>query len=1105
MKRKIMLLLGSSVTLLLVFAVYHFSAGGLGRMLSRGRQPKPLDLTAFPPSRVDPNGGLGVDSAGAGLVIEKRDDLGRLEGIYQFPKWEKQPDGSYLVEDPNVVIYHAGGARTYVHARRGELFVEDLARGVDVRSGRLWGDVKVWFDSDPQAGPLAEATHERLRRVVRIHTEEVNFDNERLMMYTDSRIRLFSDKADIYGTGLVIRWREAPRELVRLEITRGELMAIYEIPDEFNVALPGTGAPSPSAATAPTTAGSDANEIQIAEMSVSRPVEEITPASRPVGTTAATQPRPRRNVYRTVFRGRVRVDYPVVREDSNRIEHGYMRGAETLALSFDWTEGFRRGMGIGADRRGRLDEEYIELARPPATIPSRPGPATASAPAGGPAEDKPPATAGVREPMIITWTGPLVLEPVGYTDKPSSRRYKVEAEGDRILLSDSHSIAECKRFAFAGPGQRGWLEGTDDSPARMILADGQEIACPRMEFHRRGGTARLIGRGYMARRLREANEAPDLEGELLAGPQTDPNLATDRITWTRSVLVNFELDERIGPDGVTRTREVLKDANFVGDVELVQADTGDFVRSKRLYAVMDRDAEGRAYVRKAVATGGVLARQQGTEMTGENVAVTFRPAEGEANAQPTTAAGRFASVQMGRVRPERLEADGNVLITDTSEDEPLTAGADRLTTDLIERTAVLYGGAEPAWIARGRDRFVGGEIHLREVSDGNRTEQAAEVRGAGTLQFMLKKDLNGVELANPRRVSIAWEEGMDYSGWRNEAVFRGNVRLDSNATAADGTGRDHMSCRKKMRVLFEKVAPATQPAVASAATAPADERRSVRTALRMDSYSRRRVAMIVADDNVVMLSSRQDPDGKLLRRLKVTGDRLLHDANSGETHVYGKGTMLAEDYRPPEPTTSPTPAAARPGEDIGRPNQTGFWWDKVMSLHQPDGNADGKVVLQGNVQMVHRSGRFVLSKGLNVPAWPVLKSGRVTTLGCNMLEADFAEADANATSRPASAEPALEGGPRIGPLVRFYAMGDVRLEDGDRQKRTATCQQLEYKREPDMVTLLGTLPGKPRAAAVLSYKDLDAQTRQEWASPKIVWYRKTDRVETEETIGGGIR
>ena len=221
MMRKMALMAGTFVTLLVAFAVYHFSTGGETGQPTYWELPQRGEIP--PMASTQPRGGPGVNNRGTGLTLSKYDAGGNLEGLFFLPKWTKQQDGSYLVEEPNAVLYHKGGQRTYVHAHRGELVIEDLARGTGVRSGKLYGDVTVWIDPSTQMGPLRTDPSRRLDQLVRIYTDEIHFDNDQLRMSTESPIRLFSRKADVYGRGLDLRWREAPLELVSLEIPHGEL------------------------------------------------------------------------------------------------------------------------------------------------------------------------------------------------------------------------------------------------------------------------------------------------------------------------------------------------------------------------------------------------------------------------------------------------------------------------------------------------------------------------------------------------------------------------------------------------------------------------------------------------------------------------------------------------------------------------------------------------------------------------------------------------------------------------------------------------------------------------------------------------------------------
>ena len=87
------------------------------------------------------------------------------------------------------------------------------------------------------------------------------------------------------------------------------------------------------------------------------------------------------------------------------------------------------------------------------------------------------------------------------------------------------------------------------------------------------------------------------------------------------------------------------------------------------------------------------------------------------------------------------------------------------------------------------------------------------VRGKGTLDFLVKRDLNGAELLHPRMARITWLDRMNYDGLGNEALFAGGVNLDSEVASDTEKGADHTSSGT-MRVLFEKPppAPASRPA-----------------------------------------------------------------------------------------------------------------------------------------------------------------------------------------------------------------------------------------------------------------------------------------------------
>jgi hypothetical protein len=444
-----------------------------------------------------------------------------------------------------------------------------------------------------------------------------------------------------------------------------------------------------------------------------------------------------------------------------------------------------------------------------------------------------------------------------------------------------------------------------------------------------------------------------------------------------------------------------------------------------------------------------------------------------------------------------MEARGGVTVTQRRGDgEPMTATAHTLNSDLVERIATLRGrGEEPARIAQGENSLSGQELIIYELA-GENGEKDLEVRstGKGRLDFMTTKDLEGRELAQPRPIRVAWARSMNYQGPRDLAVFDGSVQLDS--------GDQHMECRTMYLYLSRaEDEPATQPA----AEPEAAGRRGL--ALGVEDYSTRRIKLIQADRDVV-LRSRESTDGRLHRRFQVTGEKLIYDAELKRVNIDGKGTLVAEDYRPPKPGRADE-AGEGPGGlfagDVDRPSQTVLTWQKFMELLQDD----RQVTVDGDVFLRHVSGKnVVLAGGLKTPDWGELASGRKMDIRCEKLMAWFAEPETDEEA-PAAVEtqPAEvpEIGPRVGRLKQFSASRRVSMRY---DKASATAERVLYARPDEgdeVATLWGHLPGERTANAQLTYEDPETGRMQTVSSPKITWFPEGNRIVTEKAIGTGGR
>jgi hypothetical protein len=1128
MKRRLLLLVGTFAALLAAFLAYHFSAGGLERLMSASRTEDRERLLLPPPPPPTVNGRPSAGADANGLWIQRRDETGRLQATFDFPHWEKLDLGAYAVSEPNVVIYHKNGAKTYVRADRGQVEAEELARGRwELRNGELAGNVTIWHDPEPWAGP-PNASRQRMRQIIRIHTDNLFLDNDRLLLQTNSRVVVFSEKADIYGKGLDMQWHDVPQELLRLTIPRGGQMFVYDVPADFGAALPGS---APRSAGSPGRAGTDggAGEISasvparresagaadiLATLAGTRPASGpggvLAPFTTSAGATVASSQKnqPARNIFKAKFNEGVHVDYLGSASAAARGGRGSIEGADWLAMVFEWDANTRVGAGGSAedDRENRREQ----MAHAAAASQSASGPLAATSAASGPPATK---RSQAAEPMVITWSGPLVVEPVGYTAAPSARHFDISAEGERMIVSDlkTQSLAACRRLHFAGPGGAGEMEGGAAAgnrqfvPVRLMLPNDMEVVCPKIAILGDANIATLQGAGYIIPRPALTREDRDAIVRLPAAIEPPPGF--NLIRWSESGRVVLETDAK---GGDSAKNMMIREADFRGQVAMLPIDANFFIRGGRVLVMLDHDANIGPYVRRATAWQAVRARLEGTRLAADHVTVDC-----QAPSQPA-GAGKGQGLPFGQFDPTNILADGNVVVIDESVAEPVVARAAWLQGDLVAKKALLRGA--PASVEQGPNRMEGSELDLRGDPDANRGDTRADVRGAGALHLLVTQDLNGTKLTKPRPLRLSWTRSMNYSALKNEAVLSGPVRLDSDAIAADETGQDSLICRDSMVVFFEKAdanrasargaARESRPASAVAASPSPGNRGASRAgrknlSLNLQSFNDMRIARVDANGDVVMASIRMDANDRLLRRLWVTGPHLVYDPN--QVRVMWQGMMLAEDYRAPTPDML-AQAAKRQGMGLTRPQQTTFWWDDSLSLALRDRSA----VYEGNVVMVHHAGQYVDANGLRVPPWPQLKAGQAVRLSSRTLVATFAQADPNS----AAGNMGVEGGPNMGELTLVNALGDVAVEEGVRKKRSAVGQCMEYRkydddpaRTPiDRIRIFGSLPNQPKANAVLTIRDLDSGKQEPPVrSPTITWFMGSDRVIAENVSAGGRR
>jgi lipopolysaccharide export system protein LptA len=1062
-----------------------------------------------------------------------------LKRIYYVKYWKKRDDGVYELQEPRVTLYQKDGQEITISSKTGEVVAEWIEGKPKVISGFLAGDVKIFIDRTKDYRRRESLPPEKRPEVVRIYTEKLSFSNPDLKIHTEEPIKLFSKEGDIFGKGLVLSWSENPRELRQLKIVHGQKMIVHNAGGKSPVLMvPGQKTDPEDQAVV---------ETQPAAATVAA---VATPAS-----AAASQPTDsgmRSNVFVANFYAGKKDVY--VHSGDRRME-----GAKKLSLTFEFEPSSssvsqpekpaEADTPVGPIDPDALDHGPIDVPDSvdlSGTEPAIPLPdsgklkiaATAPAvePTTKPAATSRPARSKKLQPLIIEWDGPLVLVPKGHTPKPSRKRYNIVAKGDTVTLSDKENTASCVDFTYNNLSQIGTLKGDANRPAELLTAQNERIVSEVIKFDRANGHANLEGKGYMIRQIahtlpKAPTSRPTTEPatrpttqiatrpatqpttQLTTQPATRPTtqIATrpatqpttqaatqpadqrDRIDWSESVLAIFGTDKASGS-------QYIKETTFNGSVKLRQGKTGDFVNCDKLYVQMERNESGSVKPARAIATGNAVARQQGSDISADKITVTFK---GAPDAKKPEGDERVSQ----RVKPAILLAEGNVKVRDDRGKEPVSATADRLESDVGERSAILTGA--PASLSQGPNTLSGLRIELRQerlkfTKPGKEpvieTRHYAKVIGRGDMKFMTDKDLSGRTLADPKPIKITWSKGMDYhpkeivggvARAHSSADFKGDVTVDS--------GDDHMECRE-MEALFVEPTRRPEPTAATMPSGPV-ALEGTGGPVTMANYSQRKLIKLTANEKVVLTSKRTGPNDVLLRRMRLRGKRLVYNTITGIVNMDKAGAMLAEDYRKPAPKTK---AAADDTQRMERPMLTLFKWDDSMELSQKE----RVVIMKGKVEMMHRSGKFVLSRiqGLKVPDYgKEVPLGRKTTLHCDEMLSRFdppketkktkkTKETKKTKKTPSAKQPttgpsdALDVGPKIGALKLFNAIGNVNLTDGGKQ---IVGQRLLYSRDTELVQVYGYLPDQPKADAMIIDKDRVRNTEKIVKSPKILWWRAT--------------
>jgi lipopolysaccharide export system protein LptA len=1031
-------------------------------------------------------------------------EAGQLRMIIVAPECHRRNDGIYVMYNPCVEVRDIGGGRLYATADVAEMNLQPAGESYKLISARFYSNdgrrsVRVYFDRAPtednptfrdiassadEIAPIFDALDERRADMIRLYAEDLTYHEDSMEATSDGTLIIYAAEADMAGQGLLVRWNEQPSELRRLQINEGQSIRLYNLAGGENfIAMPGEETPETT---------EDVTEEDLVASTEEQTDEDDLPVVAPTpdpGPVQDDEVRPTRNQYYARF------------HDDVAVQAGTRRlwGADTLTLEFELDDAARESLQNQVNEEtgeeaARMEENGFDFvagrwADTPDMI------LLGDTPEGQETqeEDEDDLVSqfmgddefGTPEkPVVISWRGALEVEPTGYTPDANPENYTVTAVGNDVHLEDRQFTGFCHRAQFRNPARELLCEGTPDRPVRAYLTGGQELACHGITFDVQTGRANLAGPGMIRMDSGEPNTAAaqsdDPFGSMAGGGS---------VNWQEEAVATIGTDEETGD-------QYLRYAILTGDVVLTQdgpemvalpADLTDeevpdynFLRCDQMEVWLDPgEGEFQMHPTAAETEGNMIAHLEGNVIRAESGSAFFA-------AQPAVAEEDEDSSEDGEDQQDLefdisvITAQGNVRVTDISgAEQPIAANADEVRANVAEKIVVLFGTAEePAEIYQGENVLRGEEIRL------NQNTFSAVVDGYGEMRFVTDTDLNGNTLDEPMPMDIDWTDRMEYQGQRNDVSFAGDVHMIN--------GGNSVQCGH-LRLLLEQAEDEGDEGGESAegetvAEAPVEEDDespafSRGLGLSIERYGSRELTMIIASENVEILSRRENEAGQLVGRMKVTArERLMYDAPVNEISIFGRGTLLVEDYEIDTESGEPRMRTDSTGNlTLQGPSQTAVIWTDEVRLEQDTRRAH----VSGEVRMIHRSGNEIRdTENLNVPDWGELDTGQQIMANCDDLVVVFAPPEEAPDEEPAAVTPdeIWESGPALGPLESFVATGRVNMQDGRIQ---VIGEQVTYSRAEERALVVGYLPGQPVANASLVYDDPETGAYQSYSRPRM--------------------
>jgi len=1060
--------------------------------------PAPAPPTAAP-SR--PNGAgitLGanreVEVPGGGeMRCEIYDHDGNSRGRLVAAEWRPLGDSGHKLEvvTPRIRISTPGGQIIDLRGSRGviERRSANLAR-LEIRNAELQGDVHITIDrlTHAQRKALADITTsgassvaDEAGRYIELEMDDLFFDLEFARVETAGPFHVRSAEAEIQGRGLSVRYNELESRVEELNVSEGERIVVWNLDDRFRVsemsaAPPGESAPPPPTITPPPTP-------------TPTPVPAADNADLPPLLAEDEPRRPRErptDVYTAVFENAVRVQEYQGDTPAGRLSADYLR------LLFDFSQ---------REREMARQAPVADDVNSPADQPAKPS--AAKVPTGR---------------IELTWSGPLKinserLPPLPEGQAPRPQRVHLTATGDRVEVDDGGRHVECRKLVYRNESEAVELTGTAEFPAYVRLEDGGELSGREIMLDR--AARRASARGPGGRLVAAGQRGESSIAGLSAGDGANSDVPFE-VLFEDEVVAGFDVrsvdrfDPRTGESQAVE-REMLRSAVFTGQVRMTRGD--EQFRGQRVEIDFDLDSNGKQYPTAVRAFDEVVAAQGPRYISArESLHLDFellelprqkapfnlslaRKAAADRGDDPDTIDWAAVETHYSAQRDyspglRRLKAVGDAEVRDPR--QQLEIDCELLECRFRNGREIQSGLVTPR--ADGRAFVALGTFSISAPTPipFDAVAQTATVEGAGRMTFPSRQDIDGRMLDEPLIVGIQWTERMAFNGGRNEAIFRGGVRTE--------TERSGFQCAS-LRIDFVDAAPADGVALAANARSAEDwwvlqpiiDRTKGGEEPQRISFTgpnvEKKPVYIYAAGDVSGQTANHDAQHSLKSRVHFTGPILAVDLRQRQMHIDGGGTLLIEDYRKAGAARGPDEnrAASQETSPFGRTlggeaSQTFLAWQKSMSYHDAQSLAE----FEGNVRLEHSTGaKMKHAAEILGQAEADRGRGREASLICQKLSVQFARDDAPAVENAGTS-------PMSGTEVdAFIAEGQVHFADSG---ISAIAQRITYARDTGALEIFGS-EGAPAEL-------FDQRNRfSSFKGPRFTWNRKTNQILAPNSSG----